>query len=79
MRKIFYSLFIILKRAFGVVATLPFQLKKVDISPPKNVSHEKWIGYLSDNFNKPGFRILEIGSRNVTGSNYKSMFVELTL
>ena len=34
---------------------------------PTFVAHSKCISYLSQNFNKPGTRILEIGSRNVTG------------
>jgi hypothetical protein len=72
--KIIYSLYVILKRAFGVIATLPFKFKEVDVSPPKNVSHDKWIEYLSNNFNKAGLRILEVGSRNVTGYNHRSMF-----
>jgi|688.fasta_scaffold377374_1 SAM-dependent methyltransferase len=76
--KIIYSLYVILKRAFGVIATLPFKFKEVDVSPPKNVSHDKWIEYLSNNFNKAGLRILEVGSRNVTGYNHRSMFNNAT-
>ena len=33
------------------------------------VSHQKWENYLYENFNKPGLRILEIGSREVTGTS----------
>ena len=35
----------------------------------KTVSHTKWRGYLYENFNKPGIRVLEVGSREVTGSS----------
>lgn len=66
------------KRAYGVLATLPARFKTVDVRPPESVSHEKWLDYLSDKFNKKGLRVLEIGSRNVTGSNYRSRFSEAT-
>lgn len=38
-----------------------------NITSPNFVSHSKWGPYLSRNFNKPDVRILEVGSRNVTG------------
>jgi ubiquinone/menaquinone biosynthesis C-methylase UbiE len=41
---------------------------------PRFVSHSRWASYLSENFNKPGARILEIGSRNVTGAVFKTLF-----
>ncbi len=41
-----------------------------DVPMPKNISHQKWQSYLSNITNKPGFRILEIGSREVTGKSY---------
>jgi SAM-dependent methyltransferase len=40
-----------------------------DVSSPKLVSHLKWQQYLYDIGNKPGFRVLEIGSREVTGES----------
>lgn len=44
---------------------------------PENVSHQKWQQYLSDIGNKPGMRILEIGSREVTGaSNARNAFAK---
>lgn len=36
-------------------------------SKPELVSHSNWMPHLSAKFNRPGIRILEIGSRNVTG------------
>jgi SAM-dependent methyltransferase len=44
------------------------------ISEPEFVSHTKSMPYLSRNFNKEGMRILEVGSRNVTGTNLRSVF-----
>ena len=44
------------------------------VSEPEIVPHSKWISYLSRNFNKPGVRILEIGSRNVTGGASRELF-----
>jgi SAM-dependent methyltransferase len=44
------------------------------IHEPEFVSHSKWGSYLSGEFNKPGFRILEVGSRNVTGGDTRKLF-----
>jgi hypothetical protein len=44
------------------------------INEPEFVSFSKWRSYLSDNFNKPDVRILEIGSRNVTGGASREHF-----
>jgi SAM-dependent methyltransferase len=46
------------------------------VPEPEFVSHSKWISYLSSNFNKPGTRILEIGSRNVTGGASRKPFCD---
>jgi hypothetical protein len=40
-----------------------------DIPHSKKLSHDKWEEYLFDNFNKAGIRILEVGSREVTGNS----------
>lgn len=40
----------------------------------KYVAHDKWPQFLSEHFNKKGVRILEIGSRVVTGSNFSTYF-----
>jgi hypothetical protein len=43
-----------------------------DVPEPENVSHRKWQKYLMELGNQPGMRILEIGSREVTGRfNYR--------
>jgi hypothetical protein len=44
------------------------------VAEPEFVSHSKWLSYLSSNFNKPGVRILEVGSRNVTGGVSRKPF-----
>lgn len=61
-------------RLIGFFATAPVRAYKHKISQPDNVSHAAWVNYLSDHFNKPGVRVLEIGSRVVTGSNFRNKF-----
>lgn len=39
------------------------------VSAPKYVGHQQWQKYLFAIYNKPGVRILEIGSREVTGES----------
>ncbi|MFA6342240.1 MAG: class I SAM-dependent methyltransferase [Fibrobacteraceae bacterium] len=39
----------------------------LDVPMSKIVSHQNWLNYLFEIGNKPGMRILEIGSREVTG------------
>jgi hypothetical protein len=39
------------------------------VEPPTLVGHSQWQGYLLQTFNKPGTRILEVGSREVTGES----------
>src|SRR5438128_842239 len=63
-----------LQKLPGMAAYLSAGAWRPGIPPPKMVPHSKWVDYLSDNFNKPGFRILEIGSRNVTGVNFRTRF-----
>jgi hypothetical protein len=63
-----------LRTALGALATLPFNRRLPAISPPKQVSHGRWAGYLSAEFNRPGMRVLEVGSRVVTGANCRSLF-----
>lgn len=38
-----------------------------DVPTPKRVGHANWQDHLVAEFNKPGLRILEVGSREVTG------------
>ena len=45
-----------------------------EVSEPEFVSHSKWMPYLSATFNRPGVRILEVGSRNVTGGATRKPF-----
>lgn len=59
---------------YGLICTLPFRFHKREINSPENLKHSEWVDYLSDNFNKEGMRVLEIGSRNVTGANLRSKF-----
>ena len=40
-----------------------------DIHHSTIVSHDRWEEYLFTTFNKPGLRILEVGSREVTGNS----------
>ncbi len=40
-----------------------------DVPKPKWVGHSQWKSYLYEMGNKPGMRILEIGSREVTGES----------
>jgi SAM-dependent methyltransferase len=68
----------VLKQLYGYLATLPFRSRKHEIAVPKNVAHGDWVNYLSQTFNRSGFRILELGSRNVTGLNLRNQFSEAT-
>ena len=40
-----------------------------DVPMATLVSHQKWPSYLTERCNKPGMRVLEVGSREVTGSS----------
>lgn len=63
-----------LARLYGVLATFPFRFYTNKISEPEHVSHNNWVDYLSKTFNKKGLRVLEVGSRNVTGANLRNRF-----
>lgn len=63
-----------LAACYGFAAVLPFMLRRPAIAAPQHVGHSQWLGYLAEHFNKPGMRILEIGSRNVTGANLRGLF-----
>lgn len=58
----------------ALVDTLPFLRKPYRIAAPQHVGHSAWPDYLEREFNKPGLKVLEIGSRVVTGANYRSRF-----
>ncbi len=67
-----------LMRLFGAAAGFPFRYRSNRIDPPKTVAHAHWENHLADQFNKNGLRILEIGSRNVTGANRRARFSNAT-
>ena len=62
------------KKIFGFIANIPFRKKKSKVPAPQFTNHENWGKYLSETFNKPGMRILEIGSRDVTNSVKRKLF-----
>ena len=62
-------------RIYGAIVSLPFALiSREKVKPPKNVYHCEWIRYLSKKYNFENMKILEIGSRNVTGNNLRKYF-----
>ena len=61
-----------------LLSTLGSRGAKSAIAPPMHVSQSEWVSYLSKHFNKRGLRILELGSRNVTGTNLRERFSEAT-
>ncbi len=63
-----------LARLFGFGSTMPFRLRANRIAAPAMVAHSAWADYLVGAFNREGMRVLEIGSRNVTGANLRSRF-----
>lgn len=69
----------ILAKLIGIIINLYFFIiqrnKRIHQSPLNNkIDHNSWQKYLLYNFDKPGYRVLEIGSRNVTGSLYGRSF-----
>ena len=63
-----------LVKSFGIIATFPFRFRKNRVQRPPTISHIKWEKYLLDHFDKESMKILEVGSRNVTGSPYGKRF-----
>jgi SAM-dependent methyltransferase len=59
---------------YAVFASLPFLFRKPRVAPPTYVDPANWRTYISREFNKPGVRVLEIGSRVVTGANLRYLF-----
>lgn len=45
-----------------------------NVPTPKAVSHAGWANYLQSEFDRPGFEILEVGSRVVTGARWRERF-----
>ncbi len=74
MKKIFRK---ILKRILKIILMLPHWVESKfdsdflasDVPISKIGKHKKWQKYLSEIGNKPGMRILELGSREVTGES----------
>lgn len=48
--------------------------KTADVPCDEEINHDNWINYLSSKFNKKGMKVLEIGSRIVTGSCNREKF-----
>lgn len=48
----------------------------LEVPMDMEISHDNWHFYLQKKFNKKGIDILEIGSRNVTGTNLRNMFTK---
>lgn len=61
-------------RAYGAFCCIPSVFRRPTIQPPALVSHGDWPDYLSSLFNRRGLRVLEIGSRVVTGANFRERF-----
>jgi hypothetical protein len=59
---------------FGFFASIPFRFYRPKIFEPIYVSNMNWLNYLEKKFNHSGMRVLEIGSRNVTGANLRNKF-----
>lgn len=75
----------LIRKAFLAYRKLPLLIEarfdgiylSPDVPMPKTVGHQKWQKYLYEIGNKPGMRILEIGSREVTGkSNARNEFAK---
>ena len=63
---------------YGFLASFPFRMVAPKVTAPRTVGHSLWADKLAGSFNKPGIRVLEIGSRNVTGINLRARFSEAT-
>lgn len=64
----------ILSHFIGFLASFPARIFRSKISAPKYVTHSEWPNYLSEHFNRPNVRVLEVGSRVVTGANFRKHF-----
>ena len=53
--------------ALAIENKFDYQMLDPDVTAPEIVTHRKWPKQLAHRFNKPGKRVLEIGSREVTG------------
>lgn len=46
----------------------------VNVARDSKISHENWIEYLLQLCDHPGMKVLEVGSRNVTGDSFRNKF-----
>lgn len=46
----------------------------LEVQMDAEICHDNWVSFLQGRFNKEGIEILEIGSRNVTGTNLRNIF-----
>ena len=58
------------KRAYTLDGAFP----STDVPLAVNVAHLKWPSYLQSLCDKEGFRVLEVGSRVVTGARFRELF-----
>ena len=73
--KMFQNVGVVIYNIVKLLVNFPVYIFKLPkIKEPKKVRHSEWSQYLSKEFNHPGNRILEIGSRNVTGANLRHLF-----
>ncbi|MEM9685007.1 MAG: class I SAM-dependent methyltransferase, partial [Pseudomonadota bacterium] len=61
-------------RFVEMLAHLPYFPRTPEIAPPEYAKSGDWLTMLSERYNVEGMRVLEIGSRVVTGANYRSRF-----
>lgn len=60
----------------GIVnfSVAPEIYEDVKVARDEDIAHGKWEDYLVKLCDKPGMRVLEVGSRNVTGANFRHRF-----
>ncbi len=76
MKKILKKIIVFGYRFFASIGSIFDKMYLVsDVPMSVDISHSKWREYIYEKWNKPGVRILEIGSREVTGkSNARKRF-----
>jgi SAM-dependent methyltransferase len=74
MRKIIFGIYKIIVFPIAIIFDKEYLAKDVPLA--KISHHKKWMPYVAEFGNKKGMKILEIGSRWVTGDYFKSYFPE---
>jgi SAM-dependent methyltransferase len=74
MRKVFFGVYKII--VFPVSILLDKSYLANDVPLAKIAHHKKWMPYVAEFGNKKGMKVLEIGSRWVTGDYFKPYFSE---